>query len=99
MRSSPLWDVTQRRLVVTDVSGQSIGPIVKCQAVHSSWTACSLKMGLIDRPETSVSNNLRCVTSQMGDDLICIIIIKHLESTKQNVNTVNLVTHFISLPQ
>ena len=28
VRSSLLWDVTHRRLVVTDVSGQRIGPIL-----------------------------------------------------------------------
>ena len=27
------WDVTQRRLIVTDVSGQRIGPIFKGQTV------------------------------------------------------------------
>jgi hypothetical protein len=27
MRSSLFWDVTQRRLVVTDVSGQSVGAV------------------------------------------------------------------------
>jgi hypothetical protein len=29
VKSSPFWDVTQRRLVVTDVSGQPIGPIFR----------------------------------------------------------------------
>jgi hypothetical protein len=33
-RSSPFWDITQSRLVVTDVSGQPIGPILKNQAVQ-----------------------------------------------------------------
>ena len=32
IRSSLFWDVTQRRLVVTDVSGQTVGPIVNGQA-------------------------------------------------------------------
>jgi hypothetical protein len=31
MKSSLFWDVTQRLLVVTDVSGQPIGPIFKGQ--------------------------------------------------------------------
>jgi len=30
------WDVTKRRMVVTGVSGQPIGPIFKGQAVHST---------------------------------------------------------------
>ena len=32
-RSSLVWDVKQRRMVVTDVSGQPIGPIIKNKAV------------------------------------------------------------------
>jgi hypothetical protein len=33
-RSSPSWDLTQRRLVLaTDVSEQSIGPVFKSQAL------------------------------------------------------------------
>jgi hypothetical protein len=31
MKSSLVWNVTRRRLVVTDVSGQLVGPIVKRQ--------------------------------------------------------------------
>jgi hypothetical protein len=34
MRSSLFWDVTQRRLIVADVSGQPIGPIFNGQAVQ-----------------------------------------------------------------
>jgi len=33
MKSSLFWDVTQRTLVVTDVSGQPIGTIFKAQAI------------------------------------------------------------------
>jgi hypothetical protein len=69
-RSSPIWDVTQRRLLLTDVSGRSINPIFKEQAVQEEWTAWHLTMGPIDFPETSVTTNLRCVTSQSGEDLI-----------------------------
>ena len=32
MRSSLFWDVVRHILVVTDVSGQSIGPILRGQA-------------------------------------------------------------------
>ena len=34
MRSSFFWDVTQRRLVVTDVSGKPIGARLKGKAVQ-----------------------------------------------------------------
>jgi hypothetical protein len=34
MRASLFWDVTKHRLVVTDVSGQCIGPIFKGQAAR-----------------------------------------------------------------
>ena len=44
LRSSLLWDVTQRRLVVTDVSVQPTDPIFKGQAVQEEcWE--HLKMG------------------------------------------------------
>jgi hypothetical protein len=51
MTSSPFWDVTQRRLVVTDVSGQRIGPTFQW-----SLTAWPLKMGAKRCPETLVTN-------------------------------------------
>jgi hypothetical protein len=35
LRSSLFWVVTQRRSVVTDVSGQRIGPIFKGQVVQA----------------------------------------------------------------
>ena len=35
--SSLFWDVTRRWLVVTDVSGQPIGPTFKGRAVRNSW--------------------------------------------------------------
>jgi len=34
--SSPFWDVMQRRVVLTDVSGQPISPILKSQAVRGT---------------------------------------------------------------
>ena len=39
MKYSLFWDVTQRRLVVIDVSGQSVGPIFKGQAVQDILVA------------------------------------------------------------
>ena len=66
MRSSLFWDVTQCRLVVTNVSGQLTAPIFKGQAVKDHG-----KMGPISCPETSVTTNLHCVTSQKSEDVIC----------------------------
>jgi hypothetical protein len=43
LRSSRFCDVTQRRLVVTDVSGQPIGPILKGQAVQED-DCCLLRI-------------------------------------------------------
>jgi hypothetical protein len=34
MRSSLFWDVTQHKLVVTDVSGQPVGPVFRGQVVQ-----------------------------------------------------------------
>jgi len=41
--SSLFWDVTQRRLVVTDVSGKRIGPVLEGQAFQLEF----LKDGLL----------------------------------------------------
>jgi hypothetical protein len=58
LRFSPFWDVTQRKLVVTDISGQPIGPVFKGQtAQEQSWTAWPyFNMGPTDCSETSVTN-------------------------------------------
>jgi hypothetical protein len=37
---------------------------------HSSWTAWPMKMGLLGYPETSVTTNQCCTTSQKSKDLI-----------------------------
>ena len=39
-------------------------PIFRNKLSAPSSTACSLKMGTLDNPETSVIINLRCITSQ-----------------------------------
>lgn len=52
MRSSLFLDVMHHRVIVTDVSGQTING----QAVQEEWTAWPLKMGPISCPETSVPN-------------------------------------------
>ena len=62
--SSLFWDVMQRWLVVTDVSGRPLCLIFKGQ---SSWTASPLNMGLKRCPWASVTTNLRCVTSQKSE--------------------------------
>ena len=65
LSSSLFSDVTQRILVIIDVSGQPIGRIFKGQ----TW---SLKMRPIGCPETSMITNLRWVTSQKSEELIYI---------------------------
>ena len=39
LRYSPFWDVTQGRLVVTDVSKQPVAPIVRCKTVQVEYIA------------------------------------------------------------
>ena len=65
------WDVTQHRLVVTEILGRPIGPIFKAPAV----------VGLLDPRRwdqsgvlkcKSVTTNLCCITSQKREDLIYI---------------------------
>jgi hypothetical protein len=57
MRSSLFWDVTERGLVVTNVSGQPIDPIFKGQAVQevgidrSSRNISNYQSTLCDSPE------------------------------------------------
>ena len=58
MSSSLVWGVTQRRLVVTDVSGQPTGPILKDQAVQEDCLTLQDRTG--------------CVTSQKSEELINI---------------------------
>jgi hypothetical protein len=43
MKSSPFGDVTQRRLVIIDVSGQLIGPVFKGQTVQEHMLEVSRK--------------------------------------------------------
>jgi hypothetical protein len=49
--SSHFWNVRQRRVLLTDVSGQSVGFMF----LDSSWTAWHLKMEPIGCPETPVT--------------------------------------------
>jgi hypothetical protein len=43
MRSSLFWDITQHKLVVTNVLGQPVGPIFKGQAVQEHVLEVSRK--------------------------------------------------------
>jgi hypothetical protein len=66
MRSSLFWDVTRRRLVVTDVSGQPIDPIFKAQAVFLDCLNVEDETDWLSR---NVSKYLRkCSTLQDGTD-------------------------------
>ena len=60
MSSSLFRDITQHRLVVTDVSGQPIGPIFNGKAVQEEIR--------------QLTTNVRCVTSQKSYGLIYKIL-------------------------
>ena len=49
MRSTFFWDVTQRGLVVTDVSGKHIGPVFKGQAVRKEWVTLENGSDMLSR--------------------------------------------------
>jgi hypothetical protein len=55
-------------LVVKDVSGYTVGHILKSQAVFVDWL--TLNMGPKSYPETSLTTYLQCITSQMSDEPI-----------------------------
>jgi len=66
MRSSFFWDVTQLWLVITDVSGQPVGPIFNGQATQEEYL--TLEIRPIVCPETSATNyqfTLRNVTEEL----------------------------------
>jgi len=67
-RSSVFWDVTQRRLIVSDVSGRQISQIFRGHADRevSSQTSWPVKVGPIGCPKTSVTTNQRCVGLKCG---------------------------------
>jgi len=68
VRSSLFLDLTQRRLVVTDVSGQPIGRSCKGQAVQGELELFELwRWDRYDVPKR-LTTNLRCVTSQKSED-------------------------------
>jgi hypothetical protein len=60
-----LWDVTRRRLVVTDVSWQLSVPSSSVKQSKNLWR---LKIWAVGCPETSVSTNLRRVTFQKSEN-------------------------------
>jgi len=66
MRSSPFWDVTRHRLVVTDVLEHPNGLIFK-----ASWAALPLNRRPIVCPKHRYGiTTLHCVTSHMSADVI-----------------------------
>ena len=58
--------LTKRGLVVNDVLGQPIGPFFKGKAVQEG--------GPVGCPETSVTTNLRSVTSQKSENLMLVVV-------------------------
>ena len=104
MRPSLFWDVTQLGwCLVTDISGQPVGPIFEGQAVKedvwtawsSSWTAWLLNMVPIGCPETSLTTNVRWAASQKTKILKHIIeIISHHMSLDLHVSYVMKVNRF-----
>jgi hypothetical protein len=79
MRYALFWNVTQSRLVVAyrrfktsnlyHPRGSSERLTPKGGIDRLSWNVGSLKIGQICCPETSVTTNIRCVTSQGSEDL------------------------------
>jgi len=66
MTYSLFWDVPQYRLAVSYLRFEkTLGSVFKI--LMCAW---ALKMGPIDRPETSVTTNIRWVTTQKSEDLI-----------------------------
>ena len=59
MRSLPFWDVTQFRLVVTDIAGQFISPIFSGQAVcwfmHFMFVCFEISLDIVRISWISVS--------------------------------------------
>jgi len=65
MRPSRFLDLTQRRLVVEDVSGQPIGPIFKAQAVEEERLALEDGRDRLSRKSvTNYPSTLRNVTEE-----------------------------------
>jgi len=60
------WPLNMRPIVFSRNVGDYI---VRCV----QWTARALKMGPMGYTETSFAVSLRCVTSQKGEDLVCIV--------------------------
>jgi hypothetical protein len=68
-RYSLLWDVNQSKFLVICVSTLPINSTFKGQAVQT--TALPLETVPTGCPETSVTNNIRCVTPQKSEYVIC----------------------------
>jgi len=68
----------------TDVLGETVGPIVKQSQEDTALpaTAWPLKMGLIGCSETSITTNLRRVTSRKSEELIYAVAGAYSHSQK-----------------
>ena len=59
--------------LVTDVSGQFNSPTFNGQAAHEVIDCLTLEVGQIGCPETSVTTNIRCVTSHKSQRSLRLI--------------------------
>jgi hypothetical protein len=66
-----MWDVTQRRLAVTDVSGKPISLTIKGQAVHD--TSVTINTAAEKQYLTTFQINLFKVLRNVGNYQHCII--------------------------
>ena len=70
MRSSFFWDVTQRGLVVTDASGQTVGIILKDEGVKDDLLRSLTLEDGIDRLFRNVGNH-QSTLCNIPEELIC----------------------------
>jgi hypothetical protein len=75
MKSSLLWDVMQRRLlVVTEILGKPISPIFRWLKHYRKIVLVLLKFGPIGCPETSITNyqsKPRKILEEQRSDFVC----------------------------
>jgi hypothetical protein len=75
MRSELFWDFKQRKLyLITDISGQNIGPNFKGQVLQKACLA--LKDGTDKMSRTrKETTNVRCLQSQKSADIYIIFFL------------------------
>ena len=69
--------------VLTDVSEQPMGPILKYQAVQEKWTAWPLKMGPVICPETSVNNYQHMLHNVPPNEILSFTTVETRNFAKQ----------------